>query len=435
MSGKYNLRLIPERRSRQILQQQMNNNPEPPPQPQHPVGQIQNQQQAPIPPGDQQPELQRQEAQEPPVPFPPRVRDLPVPNQPAAQNQPVQNQPNLPPAPEPPAEHIQPAVPDNPEMAQPVIHNPMSVAFKPVTFNGLHPESASRWWKSFMRYATLSNVQGNDRCNLLGLLLSGSCELWFNSLPEQTRNDFAALEAAFREKYITAAHTQLQRQMAILSRVQTDSESVDEYVLASRSQMEAYNYDPNLQITLLINGLKSELKAAVMQHLPFENMEAFITKAKHIESALKLKSQTPMALSTYTVNVATEERGQPVKQEVKRLEDSVNSLAEKFDGLSRKLFNWKSNATTEHWRNKPSYQRNVRFNTPPVNSYSSGTSGANGRNVRCWHCNTIGHIRSKCPNYTRPRYPFGQQSQRPEENRNFRYRSPSPGPQRQFQGN
>ena len=43
------------------------------------------------------------------------------------------------------------------------------------------------------------------------------------------RVDFEALEAVFREKFITAAHTQLQRQMAVLSRSQRQGETVDEY--------------------------------------------------------------------------------------------------------------------------------------------------------------------------------------------------------------
>ena len=141
----------------------------------------------------------------------------------------------------------------NAPQAQPQI-NPMALSFKPPTFNGLHPESANRWWQSFARYADLAGIQGNARCNLLGLLLCGSADIWFNSLPLQTRTDFAALEADFCEKYITAAHTQLQRQMAVLSRLQSPGETVD--VTDARSKMVNYNYDNELQMTLLIHGLR-----------------------------------------------------------------------------------------------------------------------------------------------------------------------------------
>lgn len=127
-----------------------------------------------------------------------------------------------------------------------------------MSFNGLHPEVAGRWWRNFERYATLSGIPGNDRCNLLGLLFTGSAEIWFNSLPQQTRDDYAALEAAFRDKFVTAAHTQLQRQMAILSGAQRVGESLDEYITEAKSKMVDYNYDPQLQMTLLINGLRPD---------------------------------------------------------------------------------------------------------------------------------------------------------------------------------
>ena len=118
--------------------------------------------------------------------------------------------------------------------------------FKHPSYNGLHPESACRWWHSLARYADLSGFHGITRCNLFGLLLSGSAEIWFNSLPLETRT----LEAAFREKFITAGHTQLQRQMAVLSHSQHHNESVDEYVTDAHSKKIGYNYDNELQMTV-----------------------------------------------------------------------------------------------------------------------------------------------------------------------------------------
>ena len=85
------------------------------------------------------------------------------------------------------------------------LHNPMVTSFKLVSINRFYPEIANHWWQNFDRYVTLSGIQGNDRCNLLGLLFTGSAEICFNTLPGQIRDDYAALEAAFTEKFITAA--------------------------------------------------------------------------------------------------------------------------------------------------------------------------------------------------------------------------------------
>ena len=144
---------------------------------------------------------------------------------------------------------------------QPPLHNPLAGSFKPVSFNGLHPETAGRWWRAFGRYATLSGIQGNDRSPLLGLLLCGSAEIWYNSLPP---------------------HNQLQRQMSLLTRTQRVEKTVDEYVTEARSKMVDYNYYEDLQVTLIINGLRPEIKTIVMQHLQFQNIDALVNKARHL---------------------------------------------------------------------------------------------------------------------------------------------------------
>ena len=192
----------------------------------------------------------------------------------------------------PPPQANQPPNDDNPQaQAQlaPAQINAMALSFRPSTFNGLHPECANSWWHSFNWYAELTGLQGNARCNLLSLVLSGSAKIWFNSLPDQTRADFEALEAAFREKYITAVHTQLQDQMAVLSRSQCPSEIMDEYITDAHSKMVDYKYDNALQITLLISGLRPEIKMSVLQHLPFDDIEALTT----LSLPLKRKVYSP----------------------------------------------------------------------------------------------------------------------------------------------
>ena len=136
--------------------------------------------------------------------------------------------------------------------------------------------------------------------NLLGLLFTVSTEIWFNSHPAQVRDDYAALEHTFRAKFVTVAHTQLQRQMAVLSRTQRPGESVDEYITDTRSKMADYNYGHELQMTLLTNGLTPEIKSVVMQHLPFQDIDALINKARYVESAIK--SQSALSLTSYVSN-------------------------------------------------------------------------------------------------------------------------------------
>ena len=320
--------------------------------------------------------------------------------------------------------------------------NPMALSFKPSSFNGLHPESANRWWRSLTRYSELAGIQGNDRCNLLGLLLSGSAEIWFNSLPAETRIDFEALEAAFREKFITAAHTQLQRQMAVLSRSQRQGESVDEYVTDARSKMVDYNYDNDLQMTLLINGLRPDIKTPVMQHLPFNNVDELITKARHIESALK--TQGILTLPTYQMNLAassTSVHNAPDNtspDQLKDFQEVIQNLSEKFEQLSKQLTKpqrfkppeprsqWHQHQQINYGRS-PQWQKpwglpqNVRGRPPPTNQKPD---------LRCWKCGTLGHVQKNCRKYSSST-PVIARTRSPDG----RFRSPSPAPRRNFKGN
>ena len=87
--------------------------------------------------------------------------------------------------------------------------NMITLAFRPNSFDGLHPELASAWLKHFNRYTDLTNTDGAQRCTLFGLLLSGSAETWFNTLPEAIRHNDQRLERGFRSMYVDAEHTRL----------------------------------------------------------------------------------------------------------------------------------------------------------------------------------------------------------------------------------
>ena len=123
-----------------------------------------------------------------------------------------------------------------------------AIPLRPSAYNGIRPDSAQQWWTSVIRYIELSGIPDAQRANVLGLLLSGTAQLWFDGLEDAVRNDFGRLEAAFRDKYIVPGPTALQRQMQTLQRQQQVGESVDEYVSDYQSKMRNFGYDHNLQM-------------------------------------------------------------------------------------------------------------------------------------------------------------------------------------------
>ena len=144
--------------------------------------------------------------------------------------------------------------------------NMLAFNFRPQTFDGSKLEQSNKWLRNFNRYADLAGVDDASRCTLLGLLLAGTAETWYNSLAPAVRADWAQLQPAFRTKYVDVEVTRMQRQMATLTRVQQTGETVDAYFTDARSKLEEHQFPANFEITLLMNGLRSDIKGLVMQH-------------------------------------------------------------------------------------------------------------------------------------------------------------------------
>lgn len=262
--------------------------------------------------------------------------------------------------------------------------NVATFGFRPVAFNGLHPENAQQWWTNFLRYVTVAAIPDNQKPSLLGLSLCGAALLWFDSLDQAVKDDFERLEAAFRTKYIVPGPTALQRQMSLIQRMQLPAESVEEFIADSKAKMVSFGYNNNLQMTLILNGLRPEIKAIVLQHLPFENIEALQTKAKHVESALKSYIQSEV---TPTANVA--QSTQPA--ELRTLEKAIEKLSLDVAQIAQQVQYGQSNPPKYGNGNQSGFNQPRRFQNPRPRQNDPAFV------KRCFQCNSPGHFKRDCP--------------------------------------
>ena len=192
--------------------------------------------------------------------------------------------------------------------------------------------------------------------------------------------------------------------MKNLARHQQPKESVDEYIADYRNAMRNFQYDDNLQMTLILNGLRPEIKAIVMQHLPFQNIEEMSTKAKHVESALKSYVETPNVSNvghsaTLAVNMTREEHQLNVR-------DVEEVIRKAIEPISDKLHNLSFRGAHKEYGDRRGSSSQGRFTTfmqpgfsraPSQRFQGRGRGNGDPTNKRCYVCESRFHLRRECP--------------------------------------
>ena len=237
-----------------------------------------------------------------------------------------------------------------------------AVAVRPESFDGKNPEKGRQWWNAFNRYADFSRIQGEHKARLLGMMLSGIALHWYEGLPEATQTDINLVTQAFREKYLDLGPHLVQQQIDALSNQQKDDESVEEYAAEARTRLDNLGFNANQQMTLIIKGFRRDIRAAVLQHLPFADVPALINKAKHVEQALK-----------FNVQVNQQEKKEDVKSAIDELTANVTSMQQAVEMRSSHQHGWGSEQPCRLQRSRS--QPNLK---------------------RCYICDSTHHLQKDC---------------------------------------
>lgn len=201
-------------------------------------------------------------------------------------------------------------------------------------FSGI-AETGSRakaWFEDFELLCQHKGMNDNQKLATLPLLLKGPAKAWFRTLPEDTRNDLAALRTAFMEMYGNESSSKYVRIREFYGRKQTATEGARNYIIFMMEIAISLALTEIQAVQAIIGGLLPSIQAQVVKEAP-ENYQDLI-------------------------RIATEaEMSQPKEDTSASLAKSVAALAEQIQQLSTRQESIIAAAIT---RDAPSERDNAR---------------------------------------------------------------------------
>jgi len=144
----------------------------------------------------------------------------------------------------------------------------------PEPFSGTPKEDATEFWRRLETYLEYKGSDNGAKLRLATAMLVLTARDWFENLPEQSKDTFAHLKAAFAEKFIQPAILKWQSANDIFTKQQMHSESVDEYATRIKNLGKRVEFNDSTLMFALLNGLKPAIKGQVLAKNPQSFAEA-----------------------------------------------------------------------------------------------------------------------------------------------------------------
>ena len=326
------------------------------------------------------------------------------------------------------------------------------------TFDGSISQDPVSFMTKFCNFKEFSNWGSRKACKAFWCLMTGSASTWCSGLPPDVRNNWTALEKAFRTKYGSNANNKFALHNMLQKLKMKQGESVADFSERVHTLAERLAKSPQDQVVIFLQGLPSRLREVVSAHRPTD-LAAATEIASSVEGSLQTEAEDlfpnfdPSSKTTDTL-VQSDPSQQSLMQFIREQNQVQTQMRQDLDKLNK---NMKKNtrfikAVTEHpianntfsasqvppTRQGPTqpipplvensahreYQTQPRFrnrsfqgpyNRKPFtgNQYSSpnrplfrppkrttNTSAPPGgryANVQCWLCSELGHLQRNCP--------------------------------------
>ena len=134
----------------------------------------------------------------------------------------------------------------------------------PPKFSVTGRENGWFWLRKFEAYCNRQNIAANDRLEAVIVMISGPCENWFMLLPDNQKDTYDHLRAAFLARYENNNDV-IDRDL-FYTKKQKPNESVTTYINDMMSLGNKLHIDANNMIATIKRGLLEPIKVHVLSH-------------------------------------------------------------------------------------------------------------------------------------------------------------------------
>jgi len=215
----------------------------------------------------------------------------------------------------------------------------------PDPFAGTPKEDAAEFWRRLETHLEYKRSDEGDKLRLAMAMFVLTARDWLQNLPQDRKDTYMHLKAAFAEKFIQPAILKWQSANDIFTKQQMATETVDEYANRIRNLGKRIEFTDSTLMFALLNGLKPAIKGQVLARNP----QTFTEAVDHAR------------LAELSVIVSTSSTEKMITAQLTEMRHDIQQLA------GRSMVNEPSITTlsTEGATRSPSSSpRIVRFNEP-----------------------------------------------------------------------
>lgn len=201
--------------------------------------------------------------------------------------------------------------------------------FVPPSFTGYSRQAADSWLDRFNKYVALEGYNDDEKLATFRLLLTGSAEVWYQSLLDAVKDDLDALIIAFTAKYVDPPALGFSRESALMNTTQKEKQSVEQFLFDIKKRAAQINKTDDQIKFLFMRGLKKDIRQHVLLQAP-DTLDQAESMAILFESTMALDSKP-----TDHANVLTETNKNVMSQLFSELSTNIKQVSNDMQGLKQ----------------------------------------------------------------------------------------------------